>query len=97
MDKRTLKVNKRSNDVVGYESKIAKIGENTSAGAITRKGIASNSSTTDLEKKMEEQTKTLWAIKDELKKNVTVRELREMLDANGQDSGGSEYDLRERW
>lgn len=51
----------------------------------------------DLEKKLEEQSKTLWNIKDELKKNVATSELKEMLEANGQDSAGSEYDLRERW
>lgn len=97
MDKKNLKATKRSNVSVEHESKTPKIGENTSAGGISRKGTASSSSAIDLEKMLEEQTKILWAIKDELKKNVTVRELREMLDVNGQDSGGSEYDLRERW
>ncbi|KMZ65271.1 Poly [ADP-ribose] polymerase 1 [Zostera marina] len=96
LDKKNLKATKRSNVSVEHESKTPKIGENTSAGGISRKGTASSSSAIDLEKMLEEQTKILWAIKDELKKNVTVRELREMLDVNGQDSGGSEYDLRER-
>lgn len=48
------------------------------------------------EKQLEIQSKTLWSIKDELKKNVDTSELRMMLEENGQDSSGSEYDLRER-
>ncbi|XVF80933.1 hypothetical protein PTKIN_Ptkin15bG0115300 [Pterospermum kingtungense] len=50
----------------------------------------------DLESKMEVQTKELWALKDELKKHVTTAELREMLEANDQDSAGSELNLRDR-
>ncbi|KAL1143126.1 hypothetical protein V6Z11_A11G141100 [Gossypium hirsutum] len=50
----------------------------------------------DLETKLEAQTKELWALKDELKKHVTTAELREMLEANGQDATGSELDLRDR-
>ncbi|XP_021281109.1 poly [ADP-ribose] polymerase 1 [Herrania umbratica] len=50
----------------------------------------------DLESKMEAQTKELWALKDDLKKHVTTGELREMLEANGQDATGSELDLRDR-
>lgn len=50
-----------------------------------------------MDSKLEAQTKALWALKDELKKYVTTTELREMLEANGQDSTGSELDLRERW
>lgn len=50
----------------------------------------------DVDSKLEAQTKALWALKDELKKYVTTAELREMLEANGQDSTGSEPDLRER-
>ncbi|EOX94505.1 hypothetical protein QUC31_004563 [Theobroma cacao] len=49
----------------------------------------------DLESKMEAQTKELWALKDDLKKHVTTGELREMLEANGQDATGSELDLRD--
>ncbi|KDO68484.1 hypothetical protein CISIN_1g035625mg [Citrus sinensis] len=49
----------------------------------------------DLESKLEAQTKELWALKDDLKKHVTTAELREMLEANGQDSTGSELDLRD--
>ncbi|MCO5611892.1 hypothetical protein L7F22_066151 [Adiantum nelumboides] len=47
-------------------------------------------------KQLEIQSKALWTIKDELKKNVDTSELREMLEENGQDTSGSEYDLRER-
>lgn len=51
----------------------------------------------DLESKLEAQTKELWALKDDLKKHVTTAELKQMLEANGQDSTGSELDLRDRW
>ncbi|KAK7336847.1 hypothetical protein VNO77_17397 [Canavalia gladiata] len=50
----------------------------------------------DLENRMEAQNKEFWTLKDDLKKNVTTPELREMLEANGQDSTGSELDLRDR-
>lgn len=46
---------------------------------------------------LEAQTKELWALKDDLKKHVSTVELREMLEANNQDSSGSELDLRDRW
>ncbi|KAL0920496.1 hypothetical protein M5K25_009636 [Dendrobium thyrsiflorum] len=59
-------------------------------------GNESSGANTDLERKLEEQNRALWAIKDELKKQVTTQELREMLEVNEQDSAGSEYDLRER-
>ncbi|KAI3449746.1 hypothetical protein Pfo_006411 [Paulownia fortunei] len=48
------------------------------------------------ESQLEMQTRALWALKDDLKKYVTTSELREMLEANEQDSRGSELDLRER-
>lgn len=60
-------------------------------------GDVSARDATDLESKLEAQTKELWALKDDLKKHVTTAELREMLEANVQDSTGSELDLRERW
>ena len=60
-------------------------------------GESSNDGVADLESKLKEQTNSLWDIKDRLKKHVSTSELREMLEANGQDSGGSENDLRERW
>lgn len=50
-----------------------------------------------LENQLEMQTKTLWALKDDLKKHVTTSELKEMLEINEQDSKGSELDLRARW
>ena len=56
-----------------------------------------NPKASDLESLLEAQTKELWALKDNLKKHVTMRELREMLEANEQDSAGSEFDLRDRW
>ncbi|KAK9083399.1 hypothetical protein Scep_029870 [Stephania cephalantha] len=60
-------------------------------------GLRNNDSIlSDLESKLEAQTKKMWAIKDELKKHVTITELREMLEANDQDSSGSEFDLRDR-
>ncbi|XP_071738186.1 poly [ADP-ribose] polymerase 1 isoform X2 [Rutidosis leptorrhynchoides] len=45
---------------------------------------------------LEAQSKELWALKDDLKKHVSNAELREMLEANNQDSSGSELDLRDR-
>ncbi|KAF3335248.1 poly [Carex littledalei] len=53
-------------------------------------------SDSDLEKKLKEQNELLWSIKDELKKNVSTAEMREMLEENDQGSSGSEYDLRDR-
>ncbi|KAG1354900.1 putative Poly [ADP-ribose] polymerase [Cocos nucifera] len=84
-----------------HHSKVPKSDENDSAGGVLSKenpaesGNA-HSSSVEFEKKLEEQSKTLWEIKDELKKHVMTAELREMLEANGQDSAGSEYDLRDR-
>ncbi|XP_008794292.2 LOW QUALITY PROTEIN: poly [ADP-ribose] polymerase 1 [Phoenix dactylifera] len=84
-----------------HKSKVPKSDKHDSAGGPLSKGSAAksgnaNSSSAELEKKLEEQSKALWDIKDELKKHVTTAELREMLEANGQDSAGSEYDLRDR-
>ena len=56
-----------------------------------------NPEATDLNTKLEAQTKELWTMKDDLKKHVTTAELRAMLEANGQDSTGSELDLRDHW
>lgn len=50
-----------------------------------------------IENQMEAQTKALWGLKDDLKEHVSTAELREMLEANGQCSTGSENDLREMW
>lgn len=51
----------------------------------------------DLDKKLEDQSKALWAVKDELKEHVTSTEMRKMLEVNDQDSTGSEFYLRDRW
>ncbi|GER29708.1 poly [ADP-ribose] polymerase [Striga asiatica] len=53
------------------------------------------SKASNLESQLEKQTRALWALKDDLKKYVSTSELREMLEANEQDSRGSELDLRE--
>uniref|UniRef100_A0A6I9R1H2 Poly [ADP-ribose] polymerase n=1 Tax=Elaeis guineensis var. tenera TaxID=51953 RepID=A0A6I9R1H2_ELAGV len=84
-----------------HHSKVPKSDENDSAGGASSKENPAESgnaysSSIELEKKLEEQSKALWEIKDELKKHVMTAELREMLEANGQDSAGSEYDLRDR-
>lgn len=84
---RTSKGSKRKKDGNDDEQKpkIPKSDGNVSAGVV------------GLESKLREQTNALWEIKDELKNHVTAAELRGMLEANGQDSAGSENDLRERW
>jgi len=66
--------------------------EKTSAEPLDKHPKASN-----LEIQLEAQAKEIWALKDDLKKHVTTVELREMLEANDQDSTGSELDLRDRW
>ncbi|KAJ4968666.1 hypothetical protein NE237_015367 [Protea cynaroides] len=80
---------RKKGDSNDNKSKILKIGEDIPLGN-------KNSKNADLESKLEAQSKALWAIKDELKKHVTTSELRAMLEINGQDSAGSELDLRER-
>lgn len=59
-------------------------------------GEGSSAEARELELKLENQTKALWKIKDNLQKHVKTMELREMLELNGQDPSGSEYELRER-
>ncbi|KAK4418372.1 Poly [ADP-ribose] polymerase 1 [Sesamum alatum] len=83
------------------KSKSAKGGGNASS---EKNSSSSNTKTLEderskasvLESQLEMQTRTLWALKDDLKKYVTTSELREMLETNEQDSRGSELDLRER-
>ncbi|XP_074589345.1 poly [ADP-ribose] polymerase 1 [Curcuma longa] len=79
--------------------KVLKIDLNNSSDRGPSKGNKApdydNSDTMKLDKKLEAQSKLLWHIKDELKKEVSVAELREMLKANEQDSTGSEHDLRD--
>ncbi|WOL07423.1 hypothetical protein Cni_G16164 [Canna indica] len=82
------------------KAKISKSDQNNSSGKLVTSGSnnvpdKADSGSIELEKKLEEQSKLLWDIKDELKKDVSTAELREMLKANGQDSTGSEYDLRD--
>lgn len=84
------------------KAKVSKSEKRNSAGKTSTNGSKDEPnhgdfSTIGLEKKLEEQSKLLWDIKDQLNIHVTTAELREMLEANGQDSTGSEYDLRDRW
>ncbi|KAL0435635.1 UNVERIFIED_CONTAM: Poly [ADP-ribose] polymerase 1 [Sesamum radiatum] len=83
------------------KSKISKAGgnapsEKNSSSSNTKNLEDECAKTSVLESQLEMQTRALWALKDELKKYVTTSELREMLEANEQDSKGSELDLRER-
>jgi len=80
------------------KSKVAKAkGDVSASSALSVKNHKETGEACDLEKKMEIQSKEIWALKDDLKKNVITTELREMLEANNQDSTGSELDLRDRW
>ncbi|KDP21330.1 hypothetical protein JCGZ_21801 [Jatropha curcas] len=65
-------------------------------GDVSTSKVTSAKNDNELESKLEAQSKELWALKDDLKKNVTMVELRQMLEVNGQDSSGSELDLRDR-
>ncbi|XP_042472268.1 poly [ADP-ribose] polymerase 1-like [Zingiber officinale] len=80
--------------------KVLKIDLNNSSDRGPSKGNKvpdyDNSDTMELDNRLEVQSKLLWDIKDELKRDVSVAELREMLKANEQDSTGSEHDLRDR-
>ncbi|KAF3957398.1 hypothetical protein CMV_017586 [Castanea mollissima] len=93
---------KRKKEVIGDQKpKAAKaIGDMSASTAACMENVADSrnehSKASDLESKLETQTKELWALKDDLKKYVSTAELREMLEANGQDLTGSELDLRER-
>ncbi|KAL0371203.1 UNVERIFIED_CONTAM: Poly [ADP-ribose] polymerase 1 [Sesamum angustifolium] len=83
------------------KSKISKAGGNASSEKNSSSSNTKNlederTKASILESQLEMQTRALWALKDELKKYVTISELREMLEANEQDSRGSELDLRER-
>lgn len=94
---------KRKKEVSGDQKpKAAKaIGDTSASTAACMENVADSrnehSKASDLESKLETQTKELWALKDDLKKYVSTAELREMLEANGQELTGSELDLRERW
>ncbi|KAF5196272.1 Poly [ADP-ribose] polymerase [Thalictrum thalictroides] len=93
---------KRRKGISGdQKSKVPKTEENVSVKDdpmeknFTKSGQKSDNSS-DLERKLEAQSKILWGIKDDLKKHVTTAELREILEANHQYSAGSEFDLRDR-
>ncbi|KAL4191408.1 hypothetical protein AMTRI_Chr07g80390 [Amborella trichopoda] len=81
----------------GDKEKVQKTENTVTAGKVVSTesgGLSSDAK--DLESKLEIQNRALWAIKDNLQKHVKASELREMLEANGQDSSGSEHDLRDR-
>ncbi|KAI5067337.1 hypothetical protein GOP47_0017865 [Adiantum capillus-veneris] len=86
----------------GRKSEVQQEIEKAKSATGKQKGIERAKSTTDkqkgtnYDKQLETQSKALWSIKDELKKNVDTNELRMMLEENGQETSGSEYDLRER-
>ncbi|KAK9945142.1 hypothetical protein M0R45_010672 [Rubus argutus] len=82
---------RRKDGDADQKSKVSK-----SEGDVSTSRDVSASNATDMESKLEVQTKELWALKDDLKKHVTTLELRKMLETNAQDSTGSELDLRER-
>ncbi|CAM8923131.1 unnamed protein product [Rhodiola kirilowii] len=75
---------------VDQKTEVVKAEENVSSSGNGKKVVDK------LEARLEAQVKTLWALKDDFKKNVSAIELRQMLEANGQNSKGSELDLRER-
>ncbi|XP_042494663.1 poly [ADP-ribose] polymerase 1 [Macadamia integrifolia] len=92
---------RKKSDSKDQKSKILKVEEDISLGSRSTESNNTelrnqNSKTSDLESKLEAQSKALWAMKDELKKHVTTSELRAMLEINCQDSTGSELDLRDR-
>ncbi|KAJ1288363.1 hypothetical protein BS78_02G084100 [Paspalum vaginatum] len=81
--------------------KAAKIDGSTSEGTVQNKGklvdpCGSNASSADIQQKLKEQSDTLWKLKDELKKHVSTAELRDMLEANEQDTSGPERHLLDR-
>ncbi|KAL5059665.1 hypothetical protein RYX36_031269 [Vicia faba] len=84
---------KRGKDAEGEQkSKAAKVKGDVSVG----REATVNGEAGGLENRLEAQSKELWALKDDLKKHVSNAEMREMLEANDQDSTGSELDLRDR-
>ncbi|XP_024981698.1 poly [ADP-ribose] polymerase 1 [Cynara cardunculus var. scolymus] len=100
-EKETLKQSSKRKGSVGHDqkSKMAKIEGDPSTPETPKCG--NNSGDRELEPSklhslLEAQAKELWALKDDLKKSVSTVELREMLEANNQDSSGSELDLRDR-
>lgn len=91
---------KRKNVGVDQRSKVAKAEGDVSTGkaaSVKKSNNRLDEHTSDLESKLEAQSKELWALKDDLKKHVATKELKDMLDINDQESTGSELDLRDRW
>lgn len=93
---------KRTRDVSSdQKSKIAKSEgdalDKTKSGKNAENLGDEHAQASNMDKQLEAQTKELWALKDDLQKHVITSELREMLEANNQDSTGSEFDLRDRW
>lgn len=91
---------KRKKDVTGEQKSKAIKAEGdvcTSRAANSKNVDHEDIKVSELESKLEAQAKELWALKDDLKKHVTTSEMREMLEANDQDSTGSELDLRDKW
>ncbi|CAL0310383.1 unnamed protein product [Lupinus luteus] len=81
----------------GQKSKVAKAeGDVAASRTASVKNANDSEEARDLESRLESQSVEIWALKDNLKKHVTNAEMREMLEANGQDSSGSELDLRDR-
>lgn len=94
-DESPLSRNETPNNDSGGPKKRARKGENKPSASVTQAAVIKEDAT-EHEKLLEKQSKALWDIKDNLKKDVDTSELRIMLEENGQDSSGSEYDLRER-
>lgn len=86
----------RDEPSVGEQKKRVRKGE-AQLATIKDQPVVDTKKDSDFEKQLEKQSKELWSIKDNLKKHVDTNELRMMLEENGQDASGSEYDLRERW
>ncbi|GAB2226411.1 hypothetical protein Drorol1_Dr00022216 [Drosera rotundifolia] len=63
---------------------------------VARTKPVENSKDDDFDSKLKAQTEELWTLRDNLKMYLSTIELRDMLDANGQDSAGPENELRER-
>uniref|UniRef100_A0A5B7AK50 Putative poly(ADP-ribose) polymerase 1 n=1 Tax=Davidia involucrata TaxID=16924 RepID=A0A5B7AK50_DAVIN len=83
-------------DTSDQNTKFTKTESNALSEKSANKLVHEQTNASELESQLEAQTRELWALKDDLKKHVTTVELREMLEANGQDSTGSELDLRDR-
>ncbi|KAI3806057.1 hypothetical protein L1987_21948 [Smallanthus sonchifolius] len=99
-EKKTVKGSSKRKGTIDRDqkSKMAKTEDNSS-----KNNSSKNHSSVDCEldpsklhSLLEAQAKELWALKDDLKKHVSTSELKEMLEANNQDSSGSELDLRDR-